>query len=47
MAKGISDAIGMETMELVQRNYTDTLAAKPGIGAFCRPVTLPGSDGTE
>ena len=46
-AKGISDTIAMETMELVQRNYTDTLAAKPGIGAFCRPVTLPGSDGTE
>ena len=47
MAKGISDTIFMETMELVQRNYTDTLTAKPGIGAFCRPVTLPGSDGTE
>ena len=46
-AKGISDTIFMETMELVQRNYTDTLAAKPGIGAFCRPVTLPGSGGTE
>ena len=47
MAKGISDTIFMETMELVQRSYTDTLTAKPGIGAFCRPVTLPGSDGTE
>ena len=46
-AKGISDTISMETMELVQRNYTDTLTAKPGIGAFCRPVTLPGSGGTE
>ena len=46
-AKGISDIIATETMELVQRNYTDTLAAKPGIGAFCRPVTLPGSGGTE
>ena len=46
-AKGISDTIATETMELVQRSYTDTLAAKPGIGAFCRPVTLPGSDGTE
>ena len=47
MAKGISDTIFMETMELVQRSYTDTLTAKPGIGAFCRPVTLPGSDGIE
>ena len=46
-AKGISDIIATETMELVRRNYTDTLAAKPGIGAFCRPVTLPGSGGTE
>lgn len=46
-AKGISDTISMDTMELVQRSYTDTLAAKPGIGAFCRPVTLPGSGGTE
>ena len=46
-AKEISDIIATETMELVQRNYTDTLAAKPGIGAFCRPVTLPGSGGTE
>ena len=46
-AKGISDTIAMETMELVQRSYTDTLTAKPGIGAFCRPVTLPGSGGTE
>ena len=47
MAKRISDTISMDTMELVQRNYTDILAAKPGIGAFCRPVTLPGSGGTE
>ena len=47
MAKGISDTISMETMELVQRSYTDTLTAKPGIGVFCRPVTLPGSGGTE
>ena len=46
-AKGILDAIAMETMELVQRNYADTLTQKPGIGAFCRPVTLPGSGGTE
>ncbi len=46
-AKGISDTISMDTMELVQRSYADTLAAKPGIGAFCRPVTLPGSGGTE
>ena len=46
-AKGILDTIAMETMELVQRSYMDTLTEKPGIGAFCRPVTLPGSGGTE
>lgn len=45
--KSFTDVMAVETMELVQRSYTDTLAAKPGIGAFCRPVTLPGSGGTE
>ena len=46
-AKGISDTIATETMELVQRSYSDTLTAKPKIGAFCRPVTMPVSSDSE
>lgn len=42
-----ADTVVMETMELVQRSYSDTLTAKPQIGAFCRPVTLPVSGSTE
>ena len=38
--KGYTDVMAMETMELVQRSYSDTLTARPAIGAFCRPVTL-------
>lgn len=38
--KGYTDAMAMETMELVQRSYSDTLTVRPAIGAFCRPVTL-------
>ena len=45
--KGFTDVMAVETMELVQKNYSDTLSVKPGIGAFCRPVTLAGSSGTE
>lgn len=45
--KGFIDVMAVETMELVQKNYSDTLSVKPGIGAFCRPVTLAGSSGTE
>ena len=45
--KGFTDVMAVETMELVQKNYLDTLSVKPGIGAFCRPVTLAGSSGTE
>lgn len=36
----ISDAIQMETMELVQRTYTDHVTDRTAIGAFCRPVTI-------
>lgn len=42
-----ADTVATETMELVQRSYSDTLTAKPQIGAFCRPVTLPVSGSTE
>ncbi len=45
--KDFADTIAMETMELVQRSYSDTLTKKPQIGAFCCPVTLPVSDSTE
>lgn len=38
--KGYTDVMAMETMELVQRSYSDTLTARPAIGAFCCPVTL-------
>lgn len=42
-----ADTIAVETMELVQRSYSDTLTAKPQIGAFCRPVTWPVFGSTE
>ena len=45
--KDFADTIAMETMELVQRSYSDTLTVKPQIGAFCRPVTLPVYGSTE
>ena len=32
----------METMELVVRSYSDTVA-RSGIGAFCRPVEMEGN----
>ena len=38
--KNYADMMAMETMELVQRSYSDTLTARPAIGAFCRSVTL-------
>jgi len=34
----------METMELVQRSYTDRMSCRTGIGAFCRPV-VTGQEG--
>lgn len=39
-ARGIMDDIRLETMELVQRAYTDQMAGRISIGAFCRPVTV-------
>lgn len=38
-AKSFTDAIAVETMELVQRNYSDTISGRTAVGAFCRPVT--------
>ena len=38
--KNYTDVMVVETMELVQRSYSDTIAGKTSIGAFCRPVTL-------
>lgn len=39
-ARGILDDIRLETMELVQRAYTDQMAGRISLGAFCRPVTV-------
>ena len=39
-AKGYGETIKMETMELVQRSYSDHVAEKYAIGAFCRPVVM-------
>ena len=41
--KDFTDVMAVETMELVQRSYSDRLTARPAIGAFCHPVTLSGS----
>ena len=38
--RNISDVIQMETMELVQRAYTDHVTGRTAISAFCRPVTV-------
>lgn len=38
--KDYTDVVAMETMELVQRSYSDTITGRMSIGAFCRPVTL-------
>lgn len=40
IAKSFTDAIAVETMELVQRSYSDTISGRTAVGAFCRPVTL-------
>ena len=45
--KSVADVMSVGTMELVQKSYSDTLTAKPKIGAFCRPVTLPVSSDAE
>lgn len=46
-SKDFTDVMAVETMELVQRSYSDTLTAKPKIGAFCRPMTMPVSSDSE
>ena len=38
--KNITDIMQMETMELVQRAYTDHMTGRTAICAFCRPVTV-------
>ncbi|EOS27180.1 hypothetical protein C806_00773 [Lachnospiraceae bacterium 3-1] len=38
--KGYAETIKMETMELVQKSYSDHVADKYAIGAFCRPVVM-------
>lgn len=38
--RNFTETIAIETMELVQRSYSDVMAGKTAIGAFCRPVTL-------
>ena len=45
--KNVTDGMAVETMELVQKSYSDTLTAKPKIGAFCRPATLSASSDLE
>lgn len=40
--KGYTDMIQMETMELVQRSYTDS-TGKMMIGAFSKPVETEGT----
>ncbi len=45
--KSFTDVMAVETMELVQKSYSDTWSVKPKIGAFCRPVTLPVSSDSE
>lgn len=39
-ARGYGETVKMETMELVQRSYSDHVAGKYAIGAFCRPVVM-------
>ncbi len=43
-AKGYGEIVTMETMELVQRSYSDYVAGKYAIGAFCRPVVMEQED---
>ena len=47
LGKNVTDGMAVETMELMQKSYSDTLSVKPKIGAFCRPVTLPVSSDLE
>lgn len=36
----LTDAIGVETMELVEKAYTEVKVGRTALGAFCRPVDL-------
>lgn len=38
--KGYEETVNVETMELVQRSYSDHVAERYVIGAFCRPVVI-------
>lgn len=38
--RGFAETIQTETMELVEKSYTDHMNARTVIGAFCRPVEL-------
>ena len=38
--KNIADDIQMQTIEYVQRSYTDQVLGRTAIGAFCRPVDV-------
>ena len=38
--KAIVDDIQMQTIEYVQRSYTDQVQGRTAIGAFCRPVAV-------
>ena len=38
--KNYSEAIKMETMELVIRSYSDHVSGRTAIGAFCKPVEI-------
>lgn len=38
--KDIMDDIQMQTVEYVQRSYTDQVQGRTAIGAFCRPVSV-------
>ena len=39
-ATGLTEAVDVGIMELVQKSYADTMTGRTGIGAFCRSVTL-------
>jgi len=39
-ARNFAGSIKIETMELVLRSYTDRMAGRTAIGAFCRPVSM-------
>ncbi len=39
-AKSITDTVATQTIEYVQRSYTDQVQGRSAIGAFCRPVTV-------